>query len=229
MVLLLRCLSVRTQDIYFRAVKQLAEYYEKSPDQISEGELRQYFLYLKNTKKVSRSTCTIALCAIKFFYQRTLGKTWNTLDLVRSPREKKLPVVLSVTEVRQILDCIHRQHYQACLSTIYSCGLRVSEGVHLQVADIDSDRMFIHVRLGKGSKDRYVPLPESTLEILRQYWCTHRHPVWVFPVRTRAGYVPPVNTPMSTRGVQRAFQAALWCQKTSNCPHLAAFMVNPSA
>jgi site-specific recombinase XerD len=206
----LRGLSKKTQDAYVRAVRQLAEHYGKSPDRISEEELRQYFLYLKNVKHASRSACTIALCGIKFFYQYTLKREWVTFELVRPPREKKLPVVLSVGQVRRILSCIHRQRYRVCLSTIYACGLRVQEGVHLQVRDIDSERMVVHVRHGKGAKDRYVPLPESTLKLLRQYWCTHRHALWLFPARTRAG-VPPstATTPMSVSGVQRAFKAAL--------------------
>jgi site-specific recombinase XerD len=112
--------------------------------------------------------------------------------------------------VRRILGCIHRQRYRVCLSTIYACGLRVQEGVHLQVRDIDSDRMQVHVRHGKGAKDRYVPLPESTLKMLRQYWCTHRHALWLFPARTRAGVSPSTaTTPMSVSGVQKTFKAAL--------------------
>ncbi len=206
----LRGLSEKTQEAYVRAVRQLAEHYGKSPDRISEEELRQYFLYLKNVKHASRSACTIALCGIKFFYQYTLRRQWTTLDLVRPPREKKLPVVLSTAEVRRILGCLHHQRYRVCLSTIYSCGLRVREGVHLQVRDIDSDRMSVHVRHGKGAKDRYVPLPQCTLEMLRQYWCTHRHAMWLFPARTRAGVPPSTATkPMSVSGVQKAFKAAL--------------------
>lgn len=206
----LRGLSEKTQDTYMRAVRQLAEHYGKSPERISEEELRRYFLYLRNDKRVSPSTFTHALCGIKFLYERTLHREWATLDLVRPRREKRLPVVLSVDEVRRILGCLHRPRYRVCLSTIYTCGLRLSEGVHLQVRDIDSDRMVIHVRHGKGAKDRYVPLPESTLEMLRQYWSTHRHPLWLFPVRIRMELPPSAAIrPMSVSGVQKAFKAAL--------------------
>jgi integrase/recombinase XerD len=206
----LRGLSAKTQDAYVRAVRQLAEHYGKSPDRITEEELRQYFLYLKNVKRASRSACTVALCGLKLFYQRTIKRDWPTLDLVRSPREKKLPVVFSTAEVRRVLGHLRRQHYRACLSTIYCCGLRVREGVRLQVKDIDSERMFIHVRHGKGAKDRCVPLPECTLQMLRRYWSTHRHAVWLFPARTRTGEHPSTATaPMSVSGVQRAFRAAL--------------------
>ena len=119
----LRGLSAKTQDSYLRAVRQLAEHYHKSPDLITEEELRLYFLYLKNDKQISRSSFTIALSGLKFFYERTLHREWVILDLPRRTREKKLPAVLSVTEVRQILACLRRPYYRVCLTTIYSCGL----------------------------------------------------------------------------------------------------------
>ena len=206
----LRGLSERTQTAYALAVRQLAKHYGKAPDQITEEELRQYFLHLRNVRQVASSTFTVNLCGIKFLYQRTLKRTWPTLELTRAPREKKLPVVLSTAEVRQILQCIRHPCYRVCLTTVYSCGLRVQEGVHLQVRDIDSDRMLIHVRHGKRAKDRYVPLPPRTLEMLRRYWCTHRHTEWLFPARTRArGTIPTSTAPMCAKGVQRAFRAAL--------------------
>jgi integrase/recombinase XerD len=206
----LRGLSEKTQDSYARAVRQLAEYYNKSPDQISEEELRQYFLYLTNIKGVSSSSFSIALCGIKFFYQHTVQREWVTLELARAPREKRVPMVLSREEVRQILSCLRLPVYRACLSMIYACGLRVREGVYLQVSDIDSARMVVHVRQSKGRKDRDVPLPESTLKMLRQYWCLHRHGVWLFPGRTAAG-IPrcQASRPISVSSVQKAFRAAL--------------------
>jgi integrase/recombinase XerD len=206
----LRGLSEKTQDGYVRAVRQLAEHYDKSPQNITDEELRQYFLHLTNVKHLSPSTIRVTLYGIKFLFQHTLRKEWPTLDLVRPRREKKLPVVLSVAEVRQILGIIRRPRYRVCLSTIYACGLRLREGVHLQVRNIDSDRMMVHVQHGKGAKDRYVPLPVPTLEMLRRYWRTHRHPEWLFPAPTKSGV--PLSTatkPMSVSGVQRAFKAAL--------------------
>jgi integrase/recombinase XerD len=200
----LHSFAERTQDSYLRAVRQLAEYFNKSPDQITEEELRQYFLYLKNVKKASRSTITLALCGIKFFYERTLQRQWSTLDLVRPPRGKKLPVVLSVEEVRQVLERVRRWRYRVCLSTIYACGLRLQEGLHLQIGHIDGARQLLHVCHGKGGKDRYVPLPQPVLEMLRQYWATHRDPIWVFPSTHQS-----VKGPMNASGVQRAFQGAM--------------------
>lgn len=206
----LRGLSAKTQDAYVGAVKQLADYYHQSPDLITDEELRQYFLYLKNDKHASRSTYTHALYGICFLYQHTLGREEVTLDWVRPPKEKKLPVVLSTDEVRCILGCLHCQHYRVCLSTIYACGLRLREGVNLQVPDIDSDRLLLHVRQGKGNKDRYVPLPHTTLAMLREGWKMHPHPVWLFPARVAAGVAPATaDQPMDVSGVQRAFRLAL--------------------
>jgi len=200
----LRGFAIRTQEAYLSAVNQLAKHYHKSPDQIEEEELRQYFLFLKNEKHAARNTCTIALCGIKFFFQRTLGREWKTFDFLRPPKEKKLPVVLSLAEVRSILAHVHRQRYRVCLTTIYACGLRLLEGVQLQVKEIDGDRQLLHIDQGKGGKDRYVPLPSACLKMLRQHWLTHRHPLWLFPSPLEAG-----NQPMSESGLQRAFRAAV--------------------
>ena len=206
----LRGLSERTQEAYVRAVRQLAEHYHTSPARITEEELRQYFLSLKNVKHSSRSASTIALCGIKFFYEHTLKRQWSTLTFVRAPREKKLPVVLSVEEVRIILAHLKLLRYRACLTTLYACGLRLQEGTHLQVRDIDSTRMLVHVHHGKGAKDRYVPLPQRTLEVLRQYWKTHRNPTWLFPAPGRGGIgMSTASEPMPRSSVQDAFRAAL--------------------
>ena len=206
----LRGLSARTQEMYSRAVYQLAAHYRKSPDQITEEELRDYFLYLKNVKHYSRRASTIALCGIKFFYEHTRKREWSTLTFVRALREKRLPVILSVAEVRTILAHLKLLRYRVCLTTIYSCGLRLQEGTHLQVPDIDSARMLVHGRCGKGAKDRYVPLPPRTLELLRQDWKTHRHLIWLFPAPGRGGIgMATASEPMPSNSVQDAFRAAL--------------------
>ena len=111
----LRGLSERTQEMYVRAVRQLADHYHKSPARITEEELRDYFLYLKNVKHYSRAASTIALCGIKFFYEHTLKQPWTTLTFVRAPREQKLPVVLSTDEVRTILAHVKLLRYRVCL------------------------------------------------------------------------------------------------------------------
>jgi integrase/recombinase XerD len=206
----LQGLSARTQQAYVRTVRQLADHYEKSPDELTEEDLRQYFLHVKNVKKWSRATMTQALCGIKRFFEHTRHREWTTLSVVRPAKEKRLPVILTREEVRRILSVLRLLRYKACLTTIYSCGLRIKEAVLLQVRDIDSARMMVHVRLGKGGKDRYVPLPQPTLDLLRQYWKTHHNPVWLFPAVGRGGIGERTATaPMPLNSVQQAFRAAL--------------------
>lgn len=206
----LRGLATKTQFAYIRAVRQLAAHYHKPPDQITEEELRAYFLYLKNEKQASRSTQTIALCGIKFFYEQTLRRKWQVFDLVRVPKAKTLPTVLSQAEVYRILRQLHHPAYRTCLTMIYACGLRLGEAVQLPIKDIDSDRMWLHLQQGKGNKDRYVPLPASLLPMLRRFWSTHRHPMWLFPARPAKGNAPAtVHKSRCPTGVQRAFKLAL--------------------
>jgi integrase/recombinase XerD len=195
-------LSASTQKLYAGAVGQLAKHFHRSPDQLQEEDLRQYFLYLTNEKKVARSTATIALCGVKFLYEKTLRQQWPTLQLIRPGRERKLPAVLGRDEVRRVLAQVRSSLYRACLKTIYSCGLRISEGTHLQVRDIDSARMLLLIH-GKGNKDRYVPLPESTLTLLRAHWRLHRHPSLLFPSPRR------LDAPISITNVEVAFREAL--------------------
>ncbi len=206
----LRGLSERTQESYVRAVRQLAEHYHKSPDLISEEELRQYFLHLKNVKHYSRPTMTIAICGIRFFYQYTLQRDWSIFGIVRPAPEQKLPVILSQAEVRNILSLVRLPPYRVCLATIYSCGLRLQEGTNLRVTDIDSARMMLHVQHGKGAKDRYVPLPQRTLSLLRHYWQSHHHRFLLFPSEGKNHcQLRCATRPLPKRSVQDAFHAAL--------------------
>ena len=207
----LRGFAARTQEAYLGAVCQLARHYQKSPEAITEEELRRYFLHLVNVKKLARASITIALCGIKFLYERTLEREWRILDVVRPKQEKRLPVVLSREEVRAILQEIRIPTYRACLTTIYACGLRLSEGRCLQVCDVDSARMLLHIH-GKAKKDRYVPLPREILQMLRELWKTHRSPDWVFPAPRRGNtwHRPgEAGVPASVDAVQSAFRRAL--------------------
>jgi integrase/recombinase XerD len=199
--------SPRTQEGYVSAVRQLARYWHKPPDQISEEELRQYFLWMVNERKAARSTCIVAITGIKFFFEKTLHQQWPTLKLLKPRRETKLPVVLSVEEVRSILQLVRMERYRICLTVIYSCGLRLLEGVRLHPGDIDGGRHLLLVRRGKGNKDRYVPLPERMVELLRNYWKSHRDPEWMFPSHWKRKVLE--SAPMDPSGLQRAFRAAL--------------------
>lgn len=205
----LRGLSANTQRSYVQVVRDLALYHNQSPDQLTEEQIRDYFIYLKNERKVSRSTSTVILCAIKFLFTYTLQRTWPGSELVRPLPSKKQPVILSQDEVHQILACIRKPHYQICMKLIYVCGLRISEGVSLQVDEIDSQRNQLHIRNSKGRKDRRVPLPDQVLLQLRQLWKTHRHPVWIFPQRNGWHFMPKADTHMSQVGVAKTFKMAL--------------------
>ena len=128
----LRGMSKPTQDNYVRSVRKISEHYDKTPDQITEEEIRQYFLYLKNVRKYGRSASTLAMCGIKFFYTYTLKRDWPTLTLIRAPHEQKLPTVLTQSQVKKVLNSIRIFRHRACLITNYSCGLRINEAVHIQ-------------------------------------------------------------------------------------------------
>ena len=204
----LRGLAQRTQEAYLSAVQQLALHYGKSPDLITEDQLRQYFLFLCNEKHLAPNTTNVALNGIKFFYTYTLQRPWPLRDLLRPPIPKKLPVVLAPAEVWRIVEHVRRPDYRVCLSVISACGLRLLEGVRLHVSQIDSARMQLHIRSGKGNKDRAVPLPPRTLTLLRAHWRLHRNPIWLFP-----GTVPPgqqhASRPMEESGLQKAFRKAV--------------------
>ena len=204
----LRGLAPRTQGCYVQAVVQFARHYGKSPDLVTEDELRNYFLYLINEKRVSPGTVSIALSAIKFLFVHSLQRPWPTFELIRPAQRRPLPAVLSVDEVHQLLASLHLPRYHACLTTIYAAGLRLGEGVNLRVSQIDSDRMAIHIQDGKGGKDRYVPLSQPLLALLRAHWRTHRHPTWLFPARRRPDEMF-ASHPLLPRSVEDAMQAAV--------------------
>lgn len=207
----LRGYADRTVQAYVHSVAQLARFYHASPDTLSEEQLREYLLHLTTVKKVARGTHTIALCGIKFFYKETLRREWTVLDVARPKGEKKLPVVLSREEVWRILDRVRIPVYRVCLTTIYAGGLRLMEGARLQVPDVDGERKLLHIH-GKRRKDRYVPLPDGTLELLRNHWRSHRNPLWLFPTITRshAGVLSdPAVGHISRASLQSAFARAV--------------------
>ena len=198
-------LSERTQEAYLRSVRQLADHFHTPPDRLSEHQVRDYFLHLKNDRKFASGSLVVAYSAIKFFYSHTSPRDWPTLQRLRVRKEKKLPDVLSVDEVRRLIAAVRTPHNRAYFWTVYSLGLRLEEGLRLQVGDIDSQRMLVHVHRGKGAKDRYVPLPSRTLKVLRDYWATHRHPQWLFPAKGPDGQpTATADRPMERSSVQKA-------------------------
>jgi integrase/recombinase XerD len=178
----LRDLAPATQLAYVNAVANLARYFHRSPDQVTEEELRAFFADL--TRRQAKSTVRVHLFALKFLYRYTLRRSSPTLDLIRAKRDHKLPTVLSHAEVRQLLAHIRRPEVRISALLMYSCGLRVSQAVHLQVQDIDSQRMVLCLHHGKGGREQEVPLPQRTLELLRAYWRERRPAPWLVPDRT---------------------------------------------
>jgi site-specific recombinase XerD len=192
--------SLRTQKSYVDTVRVLANYYHRSPDLLTEDDIRRFFLYMINERKSSASSITVYLCGIKFFYETTLGRTWQIFDLIKPLRTKKLPVVLTAEEIQRILQGIEHPVYRMALTLIYACGLRNSEAVRLMVGDVDGKRRQLRV-LGKGSKYRYVHLPDRALELLRDY-CRRQG--------IKAGYLfPEKGGHINGDVLQRAFKKAL--------------------
>ena len=202
----------RTQEGYLRAAERLSEFCGgRSPRSVTIEELRQFFIYLKTVKVYSRPTCTSFICAIKFLFEKTLKRRWpQETILVRPPRQSRLPVILTLEEVGKILRAVREAHHRCCLGLIYSCELRLGEGLSLKIEDIDAGRMVLHIRAAKGQKDRYVPLPERALLALRRQWRRHRNPTWLFPAPGHGGMgCPTAQRPMSRTSLQRAFRLAL--------------------
>ena len=157
-----------------------------------KSDVRQYLLDMVESRS-ARGTFSINLCGIRFFWKDTLGLEWKIFDLAKPRYDKKLPVVLSRDEAWRILDEVTIEVYRVCLTTIYSCGLRLLEGATREIPQIDTPRMQLHIH-GKGGRDRFVPLPEGTLLMLRSFWRTHRCPIWLFPAVTRMGLKHSLET-----------------------------------
>ena len=198
-------MSQRTVHGYLRAVRQLADWAETPPDKITERQLRQYFLYLKNVKQFAYGSIRVAFSGIKFYYTRTCKRSWETLATMKLQHAKTLPEVLTMEQVRQIVSACRVERIAVFFWTVYSMGLRLEEARNLQVRDIDSARMMVHVHRGKGAKDRYIPLPTSTLLWLREHWRTHQHPRFLFPAEGRDHKQSNVSAaPIQPTTVQKA-------------------------
>ena len=147
----LRGYAERTVESYVAVVARLARHFRAAPDQLSEAQLRAYLLHLTRERKLARSTVTQALSGLRFFYEQTLGRRWTILDVARPKRDRQLPVVLSRDEVWRVLAAVHTPAYRVCLTTIYSCGLRLREALDLHVDQVDGGRLLLHIRRGKGA------------------------------------------------------------------------------
>ncbi|HZQ45144.1 MAG TPA: site-specific integrase [Acidobacteriaceae bacterium] len=173
--------SLRTQQAYVAAVAHFARHFGRSPDELGAEQIRQWQVYLQGEKKASWSYFNQAMSALRFFYREILGRDELIPRLSFMRRERRLPVIPSIDEVGAFLEAIGNERYRMILTVIYACGLRLLEATHIEVRDIDSQRMLIHVRQGKGKKDRYVTLSPLLLEMLRAYWRQYRPKRLLFP------------------------------------------------
>jgi site-specific recombinase XerD len=191
----------RTQKTYLREAENLAKYFNKSPEALGEDELKAYLLYLMKERHLSEGTFRFYVAALKFLYRTTLKREWP-VEKIRYPRAKrKLPVVLDLSEVQSLFSVTKNLNHRAILMMTYSSGLRASETASLKLTDIDSKRMMVRVRQGKGGKDRYSLLSQTTLEQLRQYWRKYRPTEWLFEGAKK-------NDHITTHSIQLMFYAA---------------------
>ena len=175
--------STGTIRLYLQHVAAFAQHFHRSPDQLGAEEIRRYQLFLIQEKKLAWSSYKQIVCALRFFYAKTLKRPFLLEDIPFPHHEQRLPLILSKGEVERILSAPRRPKTRAILMTLYATGLRRSEVAHLRVSDIDSARMTIFVQ-GKGKKDRVVMLSPILLDTLRQYWRLAKPKYWLFPGRT---------------------------------------------
>ena len=191
----------RTQKTYLREVENLAKYFNRSPEELGEAELKEYMLYLINERHLSEGTFRFYVAGLKFFYRTTLKREWPVEKIKHPRRKRKLPVVLDISEVESLFSVTKNLKHRAILIMTYSSGLRASETARLKLTDIDSKRMTVKVSDGKGGKDRYSILSQTALEHLRQYWKKYRPTEWLFEGQKKDDHI-------SIHSIQLMFYAA---------------------
>lgn len=194
-----------TIDVYSRAVRRVSEFFDCSPDTLTQELLEGYFDSLVKTH--SWSTVKVDRNGLQFFYQHILKREWQWVDIVKPPQIKTLPDVLTLKEIERLINGTRELRYQTFILVCFSMGLRLGEALSLRVGDIDGERMKVHVRQAKGKKDRYVTLPQLTLNALRRYWTTHRHATFLFPRGRTQEERHRADAPMDRGGLQKSFKA----------------------
>jgi integrase len=198
----------KTIDAYSRAVRRISEYFDCCPDKLTLQQREKYFSNLVETH--SWSTVKVDRNGLQFFWEHVLKRNWQWLNIVKAPKVLSLPDILTVSEVEQLISATDKPRYQVFLLTTYSMGLRLSETLALQVGDIDGQRKQVHIRRGKGYKDRFVPLPDLTYHALRAFWCKHRNPCWLFPSAVGSPErIQNATTHMDRGGAQAAMKAVV--------------------
>lgn len=197
----LKGLQPKTIDAYARAIRRIGEYFDHDIDDLSQQQLTDYFTDLLASH--SWSAVKLDLYGLKFYYAHVLAKPWVNINLIKPPKTQRLPDIVTVDEARRLFMATHKLSYRVFYFTLYSLGLRLGEGLRLRVGDIDAVRHRVHIRDAKGNKDRLVPLPDATLDVLRRFWSVHRNPVLLFPNR-QGGLkrAHEATTPLDRGGVQ---------------------------
>ena len=196
----------KTIEAYSQGVRRAGAYFEYQIDALSEAQLTQYFSDLLETH--SWSTLKHDLYGLKFYYAKVLHQDWPAPTLIKAPHSQRLPDIVTVAQMQQIIAGTRVLSYRVFFYVLYSLGLRLGEGLRLQVGDIDGDRLRVQIRDAKGNRDRFVPLPLTTLSVLRRFWAVHKHPVLLFP--NRAGGLKKAHlaaSHMDDGGVQKALRA----------------------
>jgi integrase/recombinase XerD len=210
-----------TKKEYVRYVRKFAEHLQADPATATQDHLREYFLFLRQKKGYRRSPMNVAKCALRCFYREGLHvEGWTVFEELRIAQPEVLPMVLAREEVHRVLDAVREVRFRTCLRLMYHCGLRVGEAVRLEIRDLQNthtEQPRLHVRNGKGGKDRYVPLAPVMVEELREWWKVHQNRPWLFPSPGR-GWAERAHSlseamqratePMSTSAVQMAFKLA---------------------
>ena len=204
----LQGLSDKTIDVYARAVRRVSTYFDACPDNLSTDQLATFFADLVDSH--SWSTVKVDRNGLQFFYRHVLKRDWSWVNIVKAPKIQSLPDILTIDEVNRLIGATHKLRYRVFLLVTYSMGLRLGEALALQVGDIDSARKRVHVRRGKGHKDRLVPLPDLTYRALRALWSRHRNPRLLFPNAVGLPErIAEATTHMDRGGAQAAMKAVV--------------------
>ena len=217
----LKGLQPKTIEAYSRAIRRVGDYFDRQIDNLSVAQLTDYFSDLVTSH--SWSTVKLDLYGLKFYYEHVLRQPWVAPGLIKPPKTQRLPDIVTVEEAQRLFAATRVVSYRVFYFTLYSLGLRLGEGLRLQVGDIDAERGRVHIRNAKGNRDRFVPLPQATHTILRRFWSVHRNPVLLFPNR-HGGLkgAATATTSMDPGGVQRTLHAVIeTCGLKKRSPHTA--------
>ena len=217
----LKGLQPKTIEAYSRAIRRIGDYFDQQIDHLTEAQLTDYFSDLVATH--SWSTVKLDLYGLKFYYDHVLRQPWIAPGLIKPPKSQRLPDIVTVEEAQRLFAATRVVSYRVFYFTLYSLGLRLGEGLRLQVGDIDAERGRVHIRNAKGNRDRFVPLPQATHTVLRHFWSVHRNPVLLFPNR-HGGLkgAATATTPMDAGGVQRTLHQVIeTCGLKKRSPHTA--------